>query len=174
MPLYPLDGVEPQVADDVFLAPSASVIGDVVVEPEASIWFGTVLRGDFGRIVVGRGSCVQDTAVIHCARGLPTLIGRDVTIGHGALLEGCVIEDGAVVGMGAIVLQRARVGAGSMVAAGSVVREGQEIPPGVLAAGAPAEVKKPLDGSARNWVATAAAEYRQLQRRYLSEEGNPW
>jgi carbonic anhydrase/acetyltransferase-like protein (isoleucine patch superfamily) len=162
VPLYPFASTSPRVAAGVFVAPTAALIGDVAVHEDASIWFGAVLRGDFGRIKIGAGSCVQDNAVVHCAGDLPTLVGRDVTIGHGALLEGCVLEDGAVVGMGAIVLQRARVGAGSMVAAGSVVREGQEIPPGVLAAGVPAVVKKELAGSAREWVATAAAEYRRL------------
>jgi carbonic anhydrase/acetyltransferase-like protein (isoleucine patch superfamily) len=173
MPLYEFDGVEPDVAADVFLAPNASLIGNVVVASGASIWFGAVLRGDFGRIEIGKGTCVQDNAVLHCAHELPTIVGDDVTIGHGALLEGCVVEDRALVGMGAIVLQRARIGAGSMLAAGTVVREGQVIPPGVLAAGAPAVVKKELDGSAQRWVETAAAEYRQLSARYR-QEANAW
>jgi carbonic anhydrase/acetyltransferase-like protein (isoleucine patch superfamily) len=88
-------------------------------------------------------------------------------VGHAAMLEGCIVEDGAVIAMGAIVLQRARVGAGALVGAGSVVREGQEIPAGALAAGVPAVVKKEIDGSSRQWVETAAAEYRELRRRYL-------
>jgi carbonic anhydrase/acetyltransferase-like protein (isoleucine patch superfamily) len=112
---------------------------------------------------------VQDNAVVHAARGLPTIVGAGVTIGHAAMLEGCVIEDAALISMGAIVLQRAHVGAGALVAAGSVVREGQEIPPGVLAAGAPAVVKKEVDGSSRRWVESAAAEYRRLRGRYLEE-----
>jgi carbonic anhydrase/acetyltransferase-like protein (isoleucine patch superfamily) len=173
MPLYELDGVEPDVAADVFVAPTASVIGNVVVREGASIWFGAVVRGDFGRIEIGAGSCVQDNAVLHCAQDLPTVVGKDVTVGHAAMLEGCVVEDGALVGMGAIVLQRARVGAGSMLAAGTVVREGQEIPPGVLAAGAPAVVKKELEGSAKRWVETAASHYRELAARYR-QEANAW
>jgi carbonic anhydrase/acetyltransferase-like protein (isoleucine patch superfamily) len=166
MALYAFEGREPVVAPDAFVAPTATLIGDVVVEEQASVWFGAVLRGDFGRIVIGSGTCVQDNAVLHAGHELPTVIGRDVTIGHGAKAEGCVVEDGAVIGTGAIVLQRARIGAGAMVAAGSVVREGQEIPPGVLAAGSPAVVKKQLDGSAREWVRTAAAEYQRLSERY--------
>ena len=169
MPLHAFEGLEPDVADDVFVAPTASVIGDVVVAGGASIWFGAVLRGDFGRIEIGEGTCVQDNAVLHCAEDLPTVIGNGVTIGHGAMLEGCVVEDGALVGTGSIVLQRARIGARSMVAAGAVVLEGQEIPPGVLAAGAPAVVKKELDGSAQRWVESAAQEYRELRGRYLQE-----
>jgi len=173
MPLYEFDGVEPEVAADVFVAPTASLIGSVVVAPGASIWFGAVLRGDFSRIEIGEGSCVQDNAVLHCAHELPTIVGENVTIGHAALLEGCVVEDGALVGMGAIVLQRARVGAGSMLAAGAVLREGQVIPPGVLAAGAPAVVKKELDGSAQRWVETAASHYRELAARYR-QAANAW
>jgi carbonic anhydrase/acetyltransferase-like protein (isoleucine patch superfamily) len=169
MALYAFEGKKPHVANDSFIAPSAALIGDVVLEAEASVWFGAVLRGDFDRIVVGAGSCVQDNALMHTAEGLPTIIGADVTVGHGALLEGCVVEDGALIGMGAIVLQRARVGAGALVAAGSVVREGQEIPAGVVAVGVPAVVKKEVDGSSRRWVATAAAEYRELRRRYLEQ-----
>ena len=167
MGLHGFEGKEPRVADDAFVAPSATLIGDVVLEAESSVWFGAVLRGDFGRIVIGRGSCVQDNAVVHTAEGLPTIVGANVTVGHAAMLEGCVVEDGAVIAMGAIVLQRARVGAGALVGAGSVVREGQEIPAGALAAGVPAVVKKQVDGSSRQWVETAAAEYRELRRRYL-------
>ena len=169
MPFHSFDGKQPRVARDVFVAPSADLIGDVVVEERASIWFGAVLRGDFSSIVIGAGSSVQDNVVVHCAAGLPTVVGRNVTIGHGALLEGCVIEDGAVIGMGAVVLQRARVGSGSMVAAGAVVREGQEIPAGVVAAGAPAVIKKELDGSAREWVESAARQYQELRARYFGK-----
>jgi carbonic anhydrase/acetyltransferase-like protein (isoleucine patch superfamily) len=112
---------------------------------------------------------VQDNVVVHAAEGLPTIVGTGVTVGHAAMLEGCVVEDGALIAMGAIVLQGARVGAGALVAAGSVVREGFEIPPRMLAAGVPAVLKKEVDGSSRRWVETAAAEYRELRRRYLAE-----
>jgi carbonic anhydrase/acetyltransferase-like protein (isoleucine patch superfamily) len=169
MPLYRFGDNEPQVPDDAFVAPSASLIGAVELGAESSVWFGAVLRGDFDRIAIGDGSCVQDNAVVHTAEGLPTIVGANVTVGHAAMLEGCVIEDGALISMGAIVLQRAHVGAGALVAAGSVVREGQEIPAGVLAAGIPAVVKKEVDGSSRRWIETAAAEYRELRRRYLEE-----
>src|ERR687889_1379536 len=129
-----LGGVRPTIGEGVWLAPTAVLIGDVHVGDRANVWFGAVLRGDASRITVGAGTSIQDNSVVHCAHELPTVIGEDVVVGHGALLEGCVIEDGAVIGMGAIVLQRARVGRQSMLAAGSVVREGQEIPHGVLAA----------------------------------------
>ena len=165
--LIELDGVAPRIADDAFVAASAVLIGDVVVEPAASVWFGAVLRGDNSQIRVGAGSCVQDNCVIHCARDLPTLIGENVTVGHMAMLEGCIIGDGALIGMGAIVLQRASVGVRSLVAAGAVVGEGMEIPPGVLAAGIPAVVKKELAGSSKRWVETAALEYQSQRLRYM-------
>jgi carbonic anhydrase/acetyltransferase-like protein (isoleucine patch superfamily) len=165
--LIALDGVAPRVAADAFIAPTAVLVGDVEVGAGASVWFGAVLRGDFGRIVIGPGSCVQDNAVIHAAETLPTLVGAAVTIGHMAMLEGCVVEDGAVIGMGAIVLQGATVGAGAMVAAGSVVTERQAVPDAVLAAGSPARVKKPLDGSSQTWVEEAAREYQDMRLRYL-------
>jgi carbonic anhydrase/acetyltransferase-like protein (isoleucine patch superfamily) len=169
MPLYSLGGHEPQVADDAFIAPTAALIGAVHVASEASVWFGAVLRADFDRIEIGEGSCVQDNALIHVADGLPTIVGRNVTIGHAAVIEACVVEDGALISMGAVVLQRARIGAGALVAAGSVVLESQEIPPGVVAAGVPAVVKKRVDGSSQRWLETAAEDYRALRQRYLDD-----
>jgi carbonic anhydrase/acetyltransferase-like protein (isoleucine patch superfamily) len=162
-----LDGVVPTIGEDVFLAPTAVLVGDVRVGDRANIWFGTVLRGDASHIEIGPGCSIQDTAVIHCASELPTVIGANVVIGHGALLEGCVIEDGALIGMGAIVLQHARVGAGAMLAAGAVVSERTEIPAGMLAAGVPARVKKALTGSALAWTDRAADHYQEFREQYL-------
>jgi carbonic anhydrase/acetyltransferase-like protein (isoleucine patch superfamily) len=162
-----LDGVRPTIGEDVFLAPTAVLIGDVRVGDRCNIWFGTVLRGDASHIEIGAGCSIQDTTVIHCATDLPTVIGADVVIGHGALLEGCTIEDGALVGMGAIVLQHARIGAGAMVAAGAVVSERTEIPAAVLAAGVPARVKKELSGSAAAWTSRAAEHYQEFREQYL-------
>jgi carbonic anhydrase/acetyltransferase-like protein (isoleucine patch superfamily) len=141
----------------------------VTVEAGASVWFGAVLRGDFGRIEIGRGSCVQDNAVIHTSEDLFTIVGADVTIGHLAVLEGCMIEDGALIGMGSAVLQGARVGAGAMVAALSVVAEDAEVPPGVLAAGIPATVRKSLSGSSQKWVESAAHEYQSMRLRFMKD-----
>jgi carbonic anhydrase/acetyltransferase-like protein (isoleucine patch superfamily) len=166
--LVELDGVRPEVGADVWLAPTAVLIGDVRVGDRANIWFGAVLRGDSSRITVGAGTSVQDNAVIHCAHELPTEIGEGVVVGHGAMLEGCVVEDGAVIGMGAIVLQRARVGARSVLAAGAVLSERREVGPGMLAAGVPAIEKKELSGSAQAWTETAAAEYQRYRERYLA------
>src|SRR3954452_11899372 len=167
--LIELEGRVPLVADDAWIAPTATLVGDVEVASGASVWFGAVLRADFAAIRIGAGAAVQDNAVLHCATGLATVVGDDVTIGHQAMLEGCVVEDGALVGMGAIVLQRARLGAGSMLAAGAVLSERREIGPGMLAAGVPAVEKKRLSGSAQSWSErAAAAEYQTYRHRYLT------
>ena len=165
--LLAFEDKEPRVADDAFIAPTAVLIGDVVVEEGASVWFGAVLRGDFNSIIVGAGTSIQDNSVIHTNEELPTTIGSNVTVGHLSLLEGCEIDDGALIGMGSIVLNRARVGRRAMLAAGSVVREDQEIPPEVLAAGVPAKVKKSLEGSSSEWVEMAAREYQSLRLKYM-------
>lgn len=162
-----LDGITPRIAEDAYVAPTAVLIGDVEVAAGASIWFGAVLRGDNSAIRIGAGSNVQDNCVIHCAKDLPTIVGANVTVGHMAMLEGCEIGDGSLIGMGAIVLQRATVGSGSLVAAGAVVGEGVEIPPGVLAAGVPARVKKEIAGESQRWVEHAAREYQSKRLRYL-------
>jgi carbonic anhydrase/acetyltransferase-like protein (isoleucine patch superfamily) len=163
-----LDGVAPTIGEDVFLAPTAVLVGDVRVGNRSNIWFGTVLRGDVSHIEIGTGCSIQDTAVIHCATDLPTVIGNDVVVGHAALLEGCTIEDGALIGMGAIVLQHATVGAGAMVAAGAVVAERQQIAPRALAAGVPARtIKKELSGASLAWTGRAARHYQELREHYL-------
>src|SRR5213076_3361916 len=142
---FELAGRRPQVHPDAYIAPTAVLIGDVHVAAGASVWFGAVLRADEAPITVGEGANIQDNVVIHCAVNLPTTVEPNATVGHSAQLEGCVVEQGALVGMGATMLQRSRLGKGSMLAAGSVLREGSEVPPGHLAAGVPASVKKELD-----------------------------
>jgi carbonic anhydrase/acetyltransferase-like protein (isoleucine patch superfamily) len=165
--LVELDGVRPTIGRDVFIAPTAVLIGDVRVADRANIWFGAVLRGDFSYIEIGEGSSIQDNSVVHCADDLPTVVGRDVIVGHGSILEGCVVDDGALVGMGSILCQRSRLGAKAMLAAGSVLSERTEVAAGMLAAGVPAREKKELSGSAKDWTEHAAAEYQQLRARYI-------
>jgi carbonic anhydrase/acetyltransferase-like protein (isoleucine patch superfamily) len=166
--LVELDGIAPSIGEGVFLATTAVLVGDVRVGDRANIWFGAVLRGDSSHIEIGAECSIQDNVVIHCAHELPTIVGARVTVGHGALLEGCVIEDEALIGMGAIVLQHARVGAGAMVAAGAVVAERADVRPGVLSAGVPAREKKELSGSALQWTRTAADQYQQYSKRYMT------
>jgi carbonic anhydrase/acetyltransferase-like protein (isoleucine patch superfamily) len=157
---FELGDKRPTVHPDAYIAPTAVLIGDVDIGAGASVWFGAVLRGDEAQIKIGEGVNIQDNAVIHCARNLPTVIEKDASVGHSAQLEGCVVEQGAVVGMGATMLQRSRLGAGSLLAAGAVLGEGSVVPSGHLAAGVPATVKKPLDGSSQHWVGITAQHYR--------------
>jgi carbonic anhydrase/acetyltransferase-like protein (isoleucine patch superfamily) len=165
------DGYTPLVAESAFVAPTAVLVGNVVVEEGASVWYGAVLRADHGEqaIVIGAGSNVQDNCVIHVSLERGTTIGRNVTIGHGAILEACAIEDGAVIGMNAVVLEHARIGRRSMVAAGSTVLAHTEIPDEVLAAGSPAVVKKPLEGDARWWIEKSGTYYGALAARYRKQ-----
>ena len=164
-----LDGVSPTIGEDVWLAPTAVLVGDVHVGDRASIWFGAVLRGDSSRIHIGAGTSVQDNAVVHCAKDLPTVVGEDVIVGHGAMLEGCVIEDGAIVGMGAIVLQRARLGAGSMLAAGAVLSERSEIGRRDARRGRARAREEAAVGLGQGLDARPPpAEYQQYRRRYLT------
>jgi carbonic anhydrase/acetyltransferase-like protein (isoleucine patch superfamily) len=163
------EGKRPQIGQNVFIAPTAVVIGNVEIGDNASVWYGVVIRGDEGKIVIGRGSNVQDNSVIHTTPEIPTILEENVTIGHGALLEGCTIEKGAVVGMGSIVLHRAVVGQQAMLGAGSVVTPGTVIPPRALAAGAPAVVKKELSGAALHSVEGNAKVYHELSHHYLEQ-----
>lgn len=160
----------PIVAPDVFIAPNATIIGDVTIEAGASIWFGAVLRGDENRIIVGARVSVQDNTVIHCNERHPTVIEPDVTIGHGVVMEGCHVERGALIGMNATILDGASVGARALVAAGSVVLENQVIPPGVLAAGVPARVKGQLSEAILQRLARAPEIYQELANNYRQEQ----
>lgn len=168
--IFEYEGNRPRIGRNVFIAPTAVIIGNVEIGDEASIWYGVVLRGDEGRIIIGSGSNVQDNSVLHCTTLHPTILADNVTIGHGALLEGCRIESGAVIGMGAIILHQAIIGEQAMVAAGSVVTPGTHILPRTLAAGAPAVTKKELSGAALRSVEVSAPTYRELSRQYLKEK----
>jgi len=166
-------GIHPRIHPSAFVAPTATVIGNVTIGEEASVWFGAVIRGDEPEheIRVGARTSIQDNCVVHVSRQGATLIGADVTVGHGAILESCTVGDGALIGMNAVVLQRAAVGPAALIAAGAVVGSGAQIPARHLAAGAPAVVKKELEGESLRWVTTSAAHYVELSRRYMAEGG---
>ena len=159
MPDYDLTVTRPVVDPSVFVAPTATVIGDVTLGRDASIWYGAVVRGDMAAITIGEGSNVQDNATIHVDPGLPATIGRWVTIAHNVVVHGAVIEDGALIGMGAVVLNHAVIGHGSLVAAGAVVREGMVVPPGSLVAGVPAKVIKELSPEQQQHIIDNSREY---------------
>jgi len=165
--ILPYRGRPPRIAPSAFVAPTATVIGDVTIGEEASVWFGAVLRGDVGRIEVGPGANVQDNAVLHSTNHVPTILGERVTIGHGAVLEGCTVERGALIGINAVVLHNAVVGEEALVAAGSVVTDETKIPPRTVAAGSPCKVRKELSGASVDWINRAAPAYVKLSRAYL-------
>src|SRR5919206_1216688 len=142
MPLYALGEQVPQIDPDAFVHPEATIIGNVDVGAQATVWPQTVLRGDQSRIVIGARTSVQDGAVIHCTRELETIVGSDCVIGHLAHLEGCIVEDGALVGTGSIVLHRAIVRSGALVGAGALVPGGMEVPAGAMALGVPAKLRE--------------------------------
>jgi carbonic anhydrase/acetyltransferase-like protein (isoleucine patch superfamily) len=168
--LIEFNGKQPKVDPTAFIAPTAVLIGDVEVGPESSIWFGAVLRGDNGPIRIGARTSIQDNAVVHVSKHGRTLVGDDVTVGHCAVMEDCDIKPFALIGSNATLLNGCTIGEGALIAAGSVVGERADIPPRVVAAGAPAKVKKPLEGEAAMWIAVASEEYVELSRRYLAHE----
>ena len=151
-----------------FIAPGAVVVGEVSLGERSSVWFNSVLRGDTDRIEVGDESNIQDNSTVHMDEGFPALIGRRVTVGHRAIIHGCVIEDDCLIGMGAILLSGARIGTGSLIGAGAVVREGQHIPPGSLAVGLPARVIGAVTDAHRAAIREGSSHYVALSRQYLA------
>lgn len=170
--IYEYRGMKPRIDPSAWIAPTAVVIGNVEIGPEASVWFGAVIRGDDPERVIriGARTSVQDNCVVHVSAEGPTLIGDEVTIGHGAVLESCEIGRGSLIGMNAVVLQRAVIGEQSLIAAGSVVANGAEVPARHLAAGTPARVKKEIEGASLGWIQRSAGHYVDLSRTYLEEE----
>ncbi|GAC1566895.1 MAG: gamma carbonic anhydrase family protein [Vulcanimicrobiaceae bacterium] len=146
-------GKTPRVAATAFVAPTAVLVGDVIVGDESSIWFGVVIRADRGAVRIGARSAIEDNAVVHATDDRTTTIGDDVTVGHGTVLDDCTIEDGALVGSNAVVLGGALVGRQSVIGAGAVVAADTRVPPSVVAAGAPAKVRKAVAGRAAAWIA---------------------
>lgn len=174
--LAALDGVAPSLGSGVWVAESADVIGNVVLEARASVWFQAVIRGDQDRIAIGPESNVQDGAVLHTDAGIPLTVGTRVTVGHKVMLHGCTIGDDVLIGIGSIVLNGARIGAESVVGANSLITEGKTYPEGVLILGAPAKVVRELDDSERALIRGAAAHYVDNARRFaagLSTTGKP-
>lgn len=162
MPLIVVDGHRPQVDPTAWIAPGAVVAGRVELGPEVGIWYTAVIRADNDAITVGPGSNVQDGAVMHADPGFPATVGRDVTIGHRAVVHGCTIEDGCLVGMGAVIMNGAVVGRGSLVAAGAVISQGVQVPPGSLVAGVPGKVRREVTDDERGHITLSAAAYRHL------------
>ena len=167
MAVYALGPLAPTVDPRAFVHPEATVIGDVTIGPESSVWPGAVLRGDHGKIVVGARTSVQDGSVVHAGPGFPTVLGDGCVVGHIVHLEGCTLEDDCLIGSGAVVLHHVVVGRGALVGAGAVVPNGVQIPPGALAVGVPATVKP--GASHPELIRLSAEEYVKNTRRYRAE-----
>ena len=165
--ILPYAGKTPRVAASAFIAPTAVLIGDVEIGPDASVFYGCVLRGDVNRIVVGARSNIQDNAVLHVDRDAACILGEDVTDGHGALVHACQVGDGVMVGMTSTLLSRSSVGAGALIAAGAVVLEDQEIPERALAAGVPAKVRRELSEEESGAFLSHAGRYVDLAQGHV-------
>lgn len=169
MPLFAFEGRAPRVDTTAFVAPTATLIGDVVVEAGASIWFNAVLRGDYGPIVVREGANVQDGSVLHAPPGIPVDIGPGATVAHLCVVHGAHVGPEALIANHATVLDGAVIGARSLVAAHSLVTAGSQIPTGMLAVGAPAQIKGPVAGiGAEMWLKLNPQAYRDLAQRHLA------
>lgn len=141
--ILPVKGIMPQIPEGCFIAPNATIVGDVAMGKHCSIWFNAVVRGDVNKIRMGEKVNIQDGACIHCTyEKTATIIGNNVSVGHNAIVHGCTIEDNVLVGMGAIVMDNVHIGSGSIIAAGAVVLEGTQVPPGSIFAGVPAKKVK--------------------------------
>lgn len=168
MPLYEIDGKRPVLGKCAWVAPSAELIGDVHLGEDVGIWFGAVIRGDNTPIVVGARSNIQEGAMCHSDPGAPLTIGSECTVGHHAMLHGCMIGDGVLIGMGAILLNHATIGAGSIVGAGALVTEGKNFPPGSLIVGSPARAVRTLDEGAQAMLRVSAVKYVANARKFAA------
>ena len=168
MAIYELNGVAPSLADTAWVADSAQVIGNVVLGDQASVWFGTVVRGDMERITIGAGANIQDTSVLHADTGQPLVIGERVTVGHQAVLHGCTVGDETLIGIGAIVLNGAKIGKNCLVGAGALVTEGKEFPDGAMIVGAPAKAVRQLNPEQMQSLRHSAQHYIDNAQRFRS------
>jgi len=161
-----------------YIADTARIIGEVELGADVNIWYGVAIRGDVARIAIGEGSNVQDNAMIHCDHGHPNVIGKHVTIGHGALCHGESIGDGCLIGMGAILLGRSRIGANCMIAAGAVVPPGMEVPDGMLVMGVPGKILRPVNDQEKEYLRTIPPRYVELAALHASGKTDarikPW
>lgn len=168
MPCYEIDGVVPVVDPSAFVHESASLIGDVIVGPGCYIGPFASLRGDFGRIIVGAGSNVQDSATIHAFPGADAVLEPGSHVGHGAVLHGCTVRSYALIGIGAIVLDGAEIGENALIGAGALVTAGTKVPPAALALGSPAQVVRTLDAETQEWKRNGVHVYQELATRSLA------
>ncbi len=156
----------PQTEKAAFVAENATLIGDIVLEEDATVWFGAVLRGDSGTIKIGKGANIQDNCTLHRDANSPLNVGENVTVGHNVILHGCTVEDNCLIGMGAVIMNDAVIGRNSIVGAGALITEGKVFPPNSLILGSPAKAKGQIDEKAMNMIRDAAEHYIHLGREY--------
>ena len=161
-PSVPIDG-------EYWIAPTATVLGNVIMQKNASVWFGAVVRGDNEPITIGENSNVQDNSVLHTDIGFPLTIGAGVTVGHLVMLHGCTIGDGSLIGIGAIVLNGARIGRNCLIGAGALITEGKEIPDNSMVVGSPGKVIRTLSEDQLAGIAAGAAHYVENWKRYAAD-----
>lgn len=166
--IYSFSGKQPKIGKDCFIAPSASVIGDAVVEDNASIWFGVTIRADEDRITIGAGSNIQDCSVLHVDAGVPLVVGENVTVGHKAMLHGCTIGEGSLIGINAVVLNHAVIGKGCLIGANALVTEGMVVPDGSLVLGSPGKVVKQLSDEMQQKLIQGAIGYQNKAREFAN------
>lgn len=162
-------GIFPKITN-AYIAEDASVIGDVEIGENASIWYGVVLRGDVDKIVIGENTSIQDNSVAHCAMNLPTVIGKNCVVGHNAVIHSCTVEDDCLIGMGAVLLDGCHIGAGSVVAAGAVVSPGKVIPPNSMVMGVPGKVVRETTEKDRENTSWSVSHYIAYAEEQLSRE----
>jgi len=167
--ILPFNGISPTIHPTAYIAPNATLIGDVTIGPNASVWFGAVLRGDMAPITLGAGSNLQDNVVVHTDWDVPAIIGENVGVGHQAIVHGATVGDGCLIGMGARLLNHSTLGDGAFLAAGALLLEGASVEAGHVAMGVPAKDRGPMDAELAERVRTNAFHYQELAKRYLEE-----
>lgn len=161
------EGNIPRIDESTYISESVDIIGDVTIEENANIWFETRLRGDMNKIVIGKNTNIQENTVVHVDKNCPCLIGKDVTIGHGAIIHGCEICDNVLVGMGSIILNNAKIGKNTIIGAGSLITQGKVFPEGVLILGNPAKVVRELSEAEIESIKNSANNYVNLSKKYI-------
>ena len=160
------NGYMPDIDDQCYISESVDKIGNVTIKKGANIWFGTRIRGDMNRIVIGENTNIQENSVVHDDINSPAIIGKDVTIGHGAIIHGCTISDNVLVGMGAIILNNAKIGNNTIIGAGSLITQGKEFPEGVLILGNPAKIVRELNDDEIKNIKASSKNYVELSKKY--------
>ena len=170
MAIYKIGDMSPEIHVSAFNASEASVAADVVIGEDSSVWYGAVVRGDEGKITIGKRTNVQDNATVHSGAGYTCTIGDNVTIGHNAVVHGCTVEDNCIIGMGAVILNGATIGEGCVIGAGSLVTERSVIPPNSVAMGSPAKVRRTTEEKDRDWISKNAQDYVNLKNLHKNAE----